>query len=421
MQNPESYANLQGPPELPVPSMTGFKPATCLKGHGFMNIVFLSPHFPPNFYNFCVRLREQGARVFGIADQAHEHLRPELKDALTEYYRVSDMHNYDELIRAIGYFTYRHGKMDRIDSQNEYWLETEARLRTDFNIQGIKLDSIYKIKRKSEMKRVFEQAGLTPARGRVCDTESELNEFIKEVGFPVVAKPDIGVGAGATYKIKNQDDLKHYLKDKPNMDYIVEEFVSGLIVTYDGLTDSGGNLIFSASHRYSKGVMDAVNEDSDIYYYGVRDIEPQLEEAGKATLRAFEVKERFFHFEYFLLDDGTVIPLEVNMRPPGGFTLDMFNYANDFDAYKAWAEIIVKGSTSQKASRPYFVIYVGRKDHIPYSMTHNDVLHDFSSLICFQERMNSAFSRAIGNHGYVLRHTKLNPLVEAADKIMARA
>jgi biotin carboxylase len=386
-----------------------------------MNIVFLSPHFPPNFFNFCVRLRELGANVMGIADQNYDELRGELKNALSEYYRVSDMHNYDELIRAIGFFTYRHGKMDRIDSQNEYWLETEARLRTDFNIAGIKLDSIYKIKRKSEMKRVFEQAGLNPARGRVCTTEEELRSFIKEVGFPVVAKPDIGVGAGATYKIKDEKDIEFYLKDKPGYDYIVEEFVSGTIVTYDGLTDSGGNLVFSASHRYSKGVMDAVNEDSDIYYYGVRDIEPALEAAGKATLRAFDVRERFFHFEYFMDDDGNVIPLEVNMRPPGGFTLDMFNYANDFDAYKAWAEIIVQGSTAQKAVRPYHVIYVGRKDHIPYSLSHNDVCHEFKKMICFEERMNSAFSRAIGNHGYVLRHSDLNPLVDAADKILARA
>lgn len=386
-----------------------------------MNIVFLSPHFPPNFYNFCVRLRELGANVMGIADQHYDELRWELRVALSEYFRVADMHNYDELIRAVGYFTYRHGKMDRIDSQNEYWLETEARLRTDFNIQGIKLDSIYKIKRKSEMKRVFEQAGLTPARGKVCNTEAELRDFIEEVGLPVVAKPDIGVGAGATYKIENEADIKKYLSEKPNYDYIVEEFVSGTIVTYDGLTDSGGNLIFSASHRYSKGVMDAVNEDSDIYYYGVRDIEPELERAGKATLRAFDVRERFFHFEYFMMDDGSVVPLEVNMRPPGGFTLDMFNYANDFDAYKAWAEIIVHGSTAQKAVRPYHVIYVGRKDHIPYTLSHHDVCHEFKGLLCFEERMNSAFSRAIGNHGYVLRHKDLPPLVEAADKIMARA
>jgi hypothetical protein len=385
-----------------------------------MNIVFLSPHFPPNFYHFCVRLREQGAKVFGIADLHHSELRHELRNALTEYYRVSDMHNYDELIRAVGYFTYTHGKMDRIDSQNEYWLETEARLRTDFNIPGIKLDSIYRIKRKSEMKQVFERSGLTPARGRVCRSEGELRDFIDEVGFPVCAKPDIGVGATKTYKIDSEEDIVSYLADKPDLDYLVEEFISTKIVTFDGLTDSGGNLIFSASHRYSKGVMEAVNEDSDIYYYSVREIEPELEEAGMTTMRAFDVRERFFHFEYFMFPDGTVVPLEVNMRPPGGFTLDMFNFANDFDSYKAWAEIIVKGKTTQKSCRSYFVIYVGRKDHIPYVLSHHDIKQQYSHMLLHEDRMDSAFARAIGHHGYLLRHKDLTPLIAAADHIMAR-
>lgn len=89
-----------------------------------MNFVFLSPHFPPNFYYFAVRLKQQGVNVLGLADENYDSLRSELKGALTEYYRVNDMHNYDDLLRALGHFTHRYGKLDRLDSHNEYWLET---------------------------------------------------------------------------------------------------------------------------------------------------------------------------------------------------------------------------------------------------------------------------------------------------------
>ncbi|HEY9718894.1 MAG TPA: hypothetical protein V6C69_15585, partial [Trichormus sp.] len=173
-----------------------------------MNSVFLSPHFPPNFLNFSVQLRQAGAHVLGLADEPYEALHPELRENLTEYYRVSNMHDYDELVRALGYFTHRYGKLDHLDSHNEYWLETEARLRTDFNIGGIKCDHIDAIKRKSEMKRVFLEAGLKPARGRVCHTEEELMALINEFGYPVVAKPDIGVGAAQTFKLRNERDVK---------------------------------------------------------------------------------------------------------------------------------------------------------------------------------------------------------------------
>lgn len=161
-----------------------------------MNFVFLSPHFPPNYYLFSVRLRQLGVNVLGLSDEPYDQLRYELKNSLTEYYQVSNMHSCDELLRAMGYFTHRYGKkLDRIDSLNEYWLETEAALRTDFNIAGLKNHDIQQEKRKSLMKEVFIKAGMISARGRVVHTLNDANKLIRETDFPVVAKPDIGVGA----------------------------------------------------------------------------------------------------------------------------------------------------------------------------------------------------------------------------------
>lgn len=96
---------------------------------------------------------------------------------------------------------------------------------------------------------------------------------------------------------------------------------------------------------YSKGVMETVLEDSDIYYYMPREIPRDLDEAGRRITEVFGVKERPFHYEFFRLEDGGLVALEVNMRPPGGLTVDMFNYAGDLDFYKMWAEMVVKGET----------------------------------------------------------------------------
>jgi len=81
-----------------------------------MNVIHFSPHFPDNYYPFSVGLKHSGANAFGIGDAPYESLRPELRIALTEYYRVSSMEDYDQVLRAVGYFTHRYGKMDRIDS-----------------------------------------------------------------------------------------------------------------------------------------------------------------------------------------------------------------------------------------------------------------------------------------------------------------
>lgn len=384
-----------------------------------MNVIFLSPHFPPNFWHFLRHLKTLGANVLGLADVAYETIPHEVRSNLTEYFNVIDMHHYDNVVRGVGFFTYKYGKIDRIDSHNEYWLETEARLRSDFNVFGIKADQIGIAKRKTQMKAVFEKIGLRPARGRICRTEEEIRAFIEETGFPVVAKPDIGVGAAATYQISDEASLKHYLADKPPSDYIVEEYCQGQIVTFDGLVDRDGEPVFLNSLRYSGGIMEVVNADDHVYYWNTRRIDPHVKEAGLKVLKAFDVRERFFHFEFFE-KDGQLTPLEVNMRPPGGLTLDMFNYSYDFDCYRLWAELLVNGGTKKFAAPPYNCIYVSRKDHIPYKLSHGEVLSKYKDMVVYDERMSDVFARAIGNHGYILRHAEIQPLIDAAETIQAR-
>jgi hypothetical protein len=232
-----------------------------------MNIVFLSPHFPPQYFRFCHNLKAAGANVLGVGDEPYDNLAPEVRSALTEYYQVHDMHDYDALVRACGFFTHRYGKIDRLDSLNEYWLSTEARLRDDFNIFGVRGDEIDFIRRKSRMKDKFGEAGVPVARGQVIRTAADARDLIRETGYPVIAKPDDGVGAIATYRIENDQDLDDFLESKPETDYIMEAFVAGTIYSFDGLADRSGNPVFYTAHTFSQGIMETVNEARNIYYY----------------------------------------------------------------------------------------------------------------------------------------------------------
>ncbi len=385
-----------------------------------MNFIFLSPHFPPNYFNFCVQLNYLGVRVLGLADEPYQQLRPELRSVLREYYLVDNMHSYEELLRACGYFTHRYGKIDRLESQNEYWLESEARLRTDFNIPGLKEDHIARIKRKSLMKETFIQAKVPVARGKITRKLAEAKKLIDEVGYPVVAKPDIGVGAAKTYKIHNLTELKDFFATKPDVDYIMEEFIEGDIFTFDGLTDRDGNLVFFNALTYSQGVMETVVNDDLIYYYTLRDIPADLEETGRRVLNAFEVRERFFHFEFFRTrDDHRLIALEVNIRPPGGLTVDMFNYANDIDIYAEWAHVIVHNRFTAKVERPYHCCYVGRKFNRSYAHSHEQVIQSFGEKVCHHERISGVFSQALGDYGYLVRSPELDEIIAIAEFIQA--
>ena len=384
-----------------------------------MNVVFLSPHFPPNWYHFVVALREAGATTLGIADANFDQLRPELRDALHDYYRVDSLESYDELVRALGYFIHRHGRIDRLDSLNEHWLEAEASLRTDFNIPGIDTRGIAAIKRKSLMKRRFIAAGLEPARGEVCRTPQALRRFIDRVGYPVVAKPDVGVGAAKTYKLENDADLERYQADKLPVDYIVEEFIDAEILTYDGLVDRAGEVVFDSSLVYSTGVMESVNEARDLYHWIPRQVPEDVREAGQKMARAFDLRERSFHFEMFRTADRGLVPLEVNMRPPGGLTSTCSTSPTTSTSTASGRTCSSTAASRRSSAARTRACTCARRDHRAYVLSHEDVLREYSHLLVNETRMDSVFSAAIGDHGFILRSPDLEPLLEAAKRIQA--
>ncbi|MFA6342251.1 MAG: ATP-grasp domain-containing protein, partial [Fibrobacteraceae bacterium] len=310
-----------------------------------MNFIFFSPHFPQNSTEFCFYLKEYGANVLGIGDEDYHTLNPRLKQSLTEYYKVSDLEDYNQTLRAIGYFTHKYGKIDRFESLNEYWLELEARARTDFNIYGTKNDFIGNLKQKSKMKSFFQKSGVQTVKCHTYQDPESAEKFIEEVGFPVVIKPDSGSGANFTYKAKNEFELNTILHNRQLQDvhFIIEEFVDGIILTYDGLVDRFGNVIFENGHCFEQSIMDVVNTNDNLYYICLPKIADKVREAGRDILKAFDVREKFFHIELFERKrDGAIVALEVNMRPPGAWMTDAINYTYDVNVYRKWASMVVR-------------------------------------------------------------------------------
>ncbi|HAT72197.1 MAG TPA: carboxylate--amine ligase [Elusimicrobia bacterium] len=384
-----------------------------------MNFVFLSPHFPPNYRPFCRSLKAAGFTVLGIGDAEFGALHPELAGSLAWYYKVGDMHNYDELREACRFFTEKFGHIDRLDSLNEYWLETEAALRTEFGVFGIHNDTIADIRRKSRMKKIFAAAGIPHARGRIVKTLAELKAFAGEAGFPVIVKPDDGMGAAFTYKLHDGAQLAAFFDRKPGGEFIAEEFIEGDIVTFDGLADRDGKIVFSTSHVYGEDVMEAVLADSHISYYSVREIPADLERAGRKLVDGFKVRERFFHFEFFRRKDGTLYALEVNIRPPGGFTMDMFNYACDIDMYSVWARMMAGEKVDLDYRRKYSCCYAGRKYRINYRYSHEELLGMLGPKVVQYQELPPVLARAMGDCGYIARAADRNSILETVRLIQA--
>ena len=370
-----------------------------------MNYLMLSPHFPTNYKHFAMRLAARGVTVLGIAEEPYDSLDPELRECLTEYYKVGNMEDPEELFRACAFLSFRHGKIDRIESHNEYWLESDAALRMDFNVFGDKPSDMRRVRRKSAMKEIFKGAGVPVIRGGILRTREEILALADQVGFPLCAKPDDGVGASGTYRIEGVEDLDRFLQEKPDGDYMIEEFIDGRIITFDGLADRDGTIRFSSSYEYAMGILDVFNKDTDNYYYTVREIPGDLEAYGRKTVEAFGLKERFFHIEFFRKKDGTLAAMELNARPPGGASIDMFNYANEIDVYDLYARLVTGDTFDPVVSHPYFCAYVGlkRREGLRRRHSHEDILENYGHLIMDHFPLPEAFARIMGQYAYIFR------------------
>ena len=126
-----------------------------------MNFIFLSPNFPKTYYHFTQCLRNNGVTTLGIGDEPYDQLSQECRDSLVEYYKVSSLENYDEVYRAVAFFAFKYGRLDWLETNNEYWLLRDAQLRTDFNVTtGLQNQNIDGIKFKSKMKEYYAKAGV---------------------------------------------------------------------------------------------------------------------------------------------------------------------------------------------------------------------------------------------------------------------
>ncbi len=375
------------------------------------NFIFISPNFPANYWLFCRELKRNGLNVLGIGDQPYNELSSGLKDSLNEYYKVSTLENDDEVYRAVAFFIFKYGRIDWLESNNEYWLERDARLRTDFNIQsGFHTEDMPRVKFKSQMKEYYRRAGIPAARYHMADSPENCLAFAEETGFPIVAKPDNGVGASHTFRLETPAQIWEFFSQKePGTDYIMEEFVDGEIISYDAIIGSHGQPLFETGNITPCSIMDIVNNADNAIFYILKNLPEDTRAAGRAAVQSFGVKSRFVHFEFFRLrrdqeglgKKGDLVALEVNMRPSGGVTPDMINFAHSTDVYKIWADMIAFDRTDMPAGASSYCAFAGLRDSKNYVMSKDDVLKKYGTHIKMAERIPEALSEAMGNQMYV--------------------
>lgn len=369
-----------------------------------MNYILISPYYPPNFQNFAYHLKEVGVNVLGIGEEPYEQLGSKLQNSLSEYYRVNRLEDIDEVKRAVAFLFFKHGPIDRIESNNEHWLELDAQLREQFNVYGNKTTDLKKVKFKSEMKKLFKKVGVPVVEGCVVKNKVGLAKAIEKLGLPVIAKPDSGVGSAATFKLSSDEDV-HLFEERwqEKTVYFLEPYIEdGKLCTFDGLTNQKGDIVFQTSFTYNVPTLELVQDQLDLSYVIQKKIDPKLEAYGQVIVKAFGMKERFFHIEFFQLKNGDYVALEYNNRLAGGYTIDMYNYAYSIDLFAQYASLVAGGEFTEPTVPNQYCVGVTQRDAYQYLHDTQAIRDQFGAQVKFVERIPEAFAHLQGNQFYAI-------------------
>ena len=395
------------------------------------NFIVISPHFPETYYRFAQALKNNGFRVLGVGDASFFELSHELRNCLDEYYCCYDMDNYENEKHAVGHFRNKYGIIDYVESNNEYWLEKDSWLRNDFNIpNGVRPDELKYWQHKSLMKELYKKAGVKTADYTLVSDKESLLRFIDKVGYPVFIKPDMGVGASGDFKIENSGDVDEFFNKKESwITYICEQFVTGNIVSFDGICDEDSNVVFCASNVFPPSVADVVKEGKDLFYYTVKEVPEDLKEIGQKVIKAFNVKKRFFHLEFFRLTKDVpnvgkvndIVALETNMRPAGGYTPDLINFSQSVNCYQIYADIMAFNENHGEMDLPkYYAACASRRDCVDYANDDGTVYDKYRNNICASGRYPDVLSGAMGNRFFMAKFDTLEEVQEFQEFCEAR-
>lgn len=320
------------------------------------HIAFVAPHFLENTNRYVRAFASlPGVTLSVISDDPASAIPKALKPRIAGHYRVPNCLDGHELATALRFFSRTVGTVDRLTGALEQLQLPMGIARDLVGIEGIGQEVARNFRDKDRMKHVLRSHGIPVARSGLVTSIAALRAFCDAVGFPVIVKPQAGLGAKATFRVSSEEDITALAEQglapslaKPLQ---AEEFVRAREHTCETVTIRG-KAIWRSGTRYLPSPLEVLEnpwmqycvllprEDDDSPWAKFAPI-------NEAALSALFGKDAntaagtaLSHMEWFLKDDGTALVNEVGVRPPGVAIMPLMSLAHETDFIAAWAELI---------------------------------------------------------------------------------
>ncbi|MBE6758730.1 MAG: hypothetical protein E7554_01380 [Ruminococcaceae bacterium] len=292
-----------------------------------MNIIFISPNYPAGHRRYVAALRAAGHTVLGIGDAGDETFAPDLRGALSAYYRVGDLHDYDQVYRACRYYEWQFGRVERIESLNPYWRDLVAALSREVCAQPAQVEQEY----RALADIGIGASALTPRV--LASTPKKPLALAGEYGYPLYAVAAGNKRLGSTFVVADAG-VKSLLRGSTKDEYVFAVCPDGEKLSVDGLM-LGGEVVACGAHLRAE-------DGQSVSAVAVDGL------AERCALAAAEcgLADGFFHISAVKLaaavsgvgKKGEVCFVSFEPVPPHEYIIDLLDMEFGCDLRRSWAE-----------------------------------------------------------------------------------
>jgi formate-dependent phosphoribosylglycinamide formyltransferase (GAR transformylase) len=307
--------------------------------------------------DFSRGLAACGARVIGLGEHETGSLSPAVKHSLADYIRIQSLTDTDSVLAAVREFA-AHAPIDHVECLWEPFMTLAAQIREMLDIGGMHTAQTELFRDKKKMKDALDAAGLRTPRNTTATGSKAIRNAAAAIGLPLVIKPIAGAGSAHTHEVRDEDTLTAAIADVgEHREVSVEEFIEGEEYTFDTVCANGRILYENIAWYRPKPIIGRNVEWISMQTVNLRNIDrPELavgRELGRRVIETLGFRTGFTHMEWFLTPSGEAVFGEIGGRPPGGRSVDLMNFSNDFDIYLGWAQAVTRGEFDQVPQRRY--------------------------------------------------------------------
>lgn len=381
--------------------------------------------------DFTRGLAQCGARVIGLGEHSPDSLPHMARQSLSDYIRIQSLSDTDAILSRVRQSA-AHVRFDRVECLWEPFMGLAAELREMLDIGGMHSAQTDLFRDKKKMKDALDAAGLRTPRNLTATGSAEIRAASEKIGLPLVVKPIAGAGSANTHEVRDASGLATAIADVGEHRRVsVEEYIEGEEYTFDTVCANGDILYENIAWYRPKPIIGRNVEWISMQTVNLRNPQrPELapgRELGRKVIEALGFRTGFTHMEWFLTPSGEAVFGEIGGRAPGGRSVDLMNYSNDFDVYRGWAQAVTRGEFNEVAQRRYNAVAIFKRAR---GQGHICAIHGLDGLrqrygqhIVLEDLLPIGAPRrnwrqTLLSDGYlIIRHAELARALEIADAV----